>query len=199
MPNPQVHVSVKVSLDLPRQSWRSSPHGERLDDPRTGRRLLCGLLMLVVLWELLRNRCRAPDPSVASRPTGMLRSSTNQQSLGSDRLESRTKPRSVVPRRPDGSRIDQKFLLTRQDDPSPFRFAEVAAAAGIDFQHVSGMSNAKRFPTANGLGVRQCSRLRQRRQVGPLLRHCDHAAVGNRDPGAESAPIRISATFASKM
>ena len=36
---------------------------------------------------------------------------------------------------------------------SPFRFAEIARAAGIDFVHFSGMTEAKHFPTANGSGV----------------------------------------------
>ncbi len=38
-------------------------------------------------------------------------------------------------------------------EPSPFRFAEVAAASGIDFRHFSGMTEARHFPTANGSGV----------------------------------------------
>ncbi len=37
--------------------------------------------------------------------------------------------------------------------PSPFRFAEIAAQAGIDFVHFSGMTEEKHFPTANGSGV----------------------------------------------
>ena len=36
---------------------------------------------------------------------------------------------------------------------SPFRFTEIAREAGIDFVHVSGMTEAKHFPTANGSGV----------------------------------------------
>ncbi|HEY2155910.1 MAG TPA: VCBS repeat-containing protein, partial [Isosphaeraceae bacterium] len=39
-------------------------------------------------------------------------------------------------------------------DPSPFRFTEIAREAGIDFVQVSGMEAAtKHFPTANGSGV----------------------------------------------
>ena len=38
-------------------------------------------------------------------------------------------------------------------EPSPFRFAEVTKAAGIDFKHFSGMTAEKHFPTANGSGV----------------------------------------------
>jgi enediyne biosynthesis protein E4 len=37
--------------------------------------------------------------------------------------------------------------------PSPFRFEERAAASGIDFVHVSGMTADRHFPTANGSGV----------------------------------------------
>jgi hypothetical protein len=38
-------------------------------------------------------------------------------------------------------------------DPSPFRFAEIAQTAGLDFKHFSGMTADKHFPTANGSGV----------------------------------------------
>jgi hypothetical protein len=44
-------------------------------------------------------------------------------------------------------------IMTRQTEPSPFRFSEIAREAGIDFVHVSGMTEAKHFPTANGSGV----------------------------------------------
>ena len=36
---------------------------------------------------------------------------------------------------------------------SPFLFTEIARAAGIDFVHNSGMTDAKHFPTAYGSGV----------------------------------------------
>ncbi len=36
---------------------------------------------------------------------------------------------------------------------SPFRFTDIAQQAGIDFVHVSGMTEAKHFPTAYGSGV----------------------------------------------
>jgi len=38
-------------------------------------------------------------------------------------------------------------------EPSPFRFREVAKAAGIDFVQHSGMTAARHFPSANGSGV----------------------------------------------
>jgi hypothetical protein len=38
-------------------------------------------------------------------------------------------------------------------DPSPFRFADIAEAAGLHFKHFSGMTPDKHFPTANGSGV----------------------------------------------
>ena len=37
--------------------------------------------------------------------------------------------------------------------PSPFRFAEIAHQAGIDFVHFSGMTEERHAPTANGSGV----------------------------------------------
>ncbi len=42
---------------------------------------------------------------------------------------------------------------TIPQEPSPFRFAEIAKDAGIDFVHVSGMTEERHFPTANGSGV----------------------------------------------
>lgn len=44
-------------------------------------------------------------------------------------------------------------LTTKQTETSPFRFREIAAEAGLDFVHVSGMTEVKHFPTANGSGV----------------------------------------------
>jgi enediyne biosynthesis protein E4 len=38
-------------------------------------------------------------------------------------------------------------------DPSPFRFADIREASGIDFVHVSGMDRRKLYPTAFGSGV----------------------------------------------
>ena len=43
--------------------------------------------------------------------------------------------------------------LSAQEESSPFRFAEIAKDAGIDFVHFSGMTGQKYFPTANGSGV----------------------------------------------
>ena len=44
-------------------------------------------------------------------------------------------------------------VMSRQTESSPFRFAEIAKEAGIDFVHFSGMTEDKHFPTANGSGV----------------------------------------------
>ena len=49
--------------------------------------------------------------------------------------------------------IPREIVLTKQTESSPFRFAEIAKEAGIDFVHFSGMTEAKHFPTANGSGV----------------------------------------------
>jgi hypothetical protein len=49
--------------------------------------------------------------------------------------------------------ISTSVVLTKQTESSPFRFAEIAKEAGIDFVHFSGMTEEKHFPTANGSGV----------------------------------------------
>jgi hypothetical protein len=38
-------------------------------------------------------------------------------------------------------------------DSSPFRFVDIRAGSGIDFVHVSGTTDEKHYPTANGSGV----------------------------------------------
>ncbi len=40
-----------------------------------------------------------------------------------------------------------------EGETGPFRFVDVVRASGVDFIHVSGMTDAKQFPTANGSGV----------------------------------------------
>jgi hypothetical protein len=52
--------------------------------------------------------------------------------------------------------VDLKPVRANWSNPvpvSPFRFTEIARSAGIDFVHVSGMTEAKHFPTAYGSGV----------------------------------------------
>jgi hypothetical protein len=49
--------------------------------------------------------------------------------------------------------VSAPVVLTKQTEPSPFRFAEVSREWGIDFVHFSGMTADKYFPTANGSGV----------------------------------------------
>jgi hypothetical protein len=51
------------------------------------------------------------------------------------------------------SRDGVRVTMTRQDAPSPFRFAEVAGEAGLDFVHTSGTNEDRHYPTANGSGV----------------------------------------------
>jgi hypothetical protein len=46
-----------------------------------------------------------------------------------------------------------QVVMSKQSESSPFRFAEIAKEAGIDFVHFSGMTDDKHFPTANGSGV----------------------------------------------
>ncbi|QDV34820.1 CRTAC1 family protein [Tautonia plasticadhaerens] len=40
-----------------------------------------------------------------------------------------------------------------EQEPSPFRFTDVGPESGVDFVHVSGMTEEKHFPTANGSGA----------------------------------------------
>jgi hypothetical protein len=43
--------------------------------------------------------------------------------------------------------------VTQPQEPSPFRFVDILEGSGVDFKHISGMNDAKHFPTANGSGL----------------------------------------------
>jgi enediyne biosynthesis protein E4 len=64
---------------------------------------------------------------------------------------SAAKPMIVGGRRNDD--VDGPDVLSEQTEQSPFRFAEIAGDARIDFVHFSGMTAAKYQPTAHGSGV----------------------------------------------
>ena len=49
--------------------------------------------------------------------------------------------------------VSTRLNTSRPQEPSPFRFAEIAHQAGIDFVHFSGMTEERYAPTANGSGV----------------------------------------------
>ena len=51
------------------------------------------------------------------------------------------------------ARGSTQVQMSRQDQTSPFRFEEITSLAGVDFVHVSGMTEDKHFPSANGSGV----------------------------------------------
>ncbi len=55
----------------------------------------------------------------------------------------------------EGDRMQSipKAVMSTQTESSPFRFAEIAREAGIEFVHFSGMTDEKHFPTANGSGA----------------------------------------------
>jgi hypothetical protein len=123
----------------PRRIFRTAlpvqPGGTRTgrSDGRTRLSLGIGLLMfLFVVWlttTVLRNLPRQEPAAIA--PT---EATTNLTGASGD-----LKPSIANPTVPQA--------------PSPFRFSEIAAEAGIDFVHFSGMTAEKHFPTANGSGV----------------------------------------------
>jgi enediyne biosynthesis protein E4 len=75
----------------------------------------------------------APSPAVAKTPAAKATASVE-----GDRMS---------------GAVQEGATMTKQTESSPFRFAEIARGAGIDFVHFSGMTEAKHFPTANGSGV----------------------------------------------
>jgi hypothetical protein len=52
-----------------------------------------------------------------------------------------------------GGSPDRRPAAKLADPASPFRFVDLLPGSGVAFTHVSGMTDAKQFPTANGSGV----------------------------------------------
>jgi len=49
--------------------------------------------------------------------------------------------------------LDSRPSAPLPTEPAPFRFVDILPGSGVDFVHVSGMTAARHFPTANGSGV----------------------------------------------
>ena len=70
-----------------------------------------------------------------------------------DPTKPKTKPRVKIAGDRQSDAPSEPIFMSKQTESSPFRFAEIAKEAGVDFVHFSGMTKAKHFPTANGSGV----------------------------------------------
>jgi hypothetical protein len=101
-----------------------------------------------------------PPAATTGSATGMPaatgdRSSTNTRLPGLHGAPSEPEPTKIAANTAD--RLSGAGVIApvkkRPQEPSPFRFEEVAKKAGVDFKHFSGMTKEKHFPTANGSGV----------------------------------------------
>jgi enediyne biosynthesis protein E4 len=53
----------------------------------------------------------------------------------------------------DSHPANSPTLPRSEGEPGPFRFVDILPGSGVEFLHVSGMTAARPFPTANGSGV----------------------------------------------
>ena len=83
----------------------------------------------------------------------MLAISTGFRYIPAPAPESTVASLSAVTFPPPEDREAVRANWTHAVPVSAFRFTEIAQQAGIDFVHVSGMTEAKHFPTAYGSGV----------------------------------------------
>ncbi len=112
-------------------------------------RLAVPVAVLALLAGCDRGANSSPDPGSAGSTPAKTKIATPGKPGASP-----TKSGSKI----EGDRLaDLAPIVPNQNspqDPSPFRFAEIAKDAGIDFVELSGMEAAtKHFPTANGSGV----------------------------------------------
>ena len=100
----------------------------------------------------------SPAPTSASAPTpkgapGTPSAASSTPSAASPGAGAAQKGATV---QIEGDRLagsNEPVVMSVQKETSPFRFAEIAKEAGIDFVHVSGMNENKNFPSANGSGA----------------------------------------------
>ena len=87
-------------------------------------------------------------PGIAA--LGLLVAGCAARKSPSDRCrDRRRRSHDTAAARPAGAKLEP----TPATEPGPFRFVDIRAGSGVDFIHVSGMTAAKQFPTANGSGV----------------------------------------------
>ena len=98
----------------------------------------------------------------------------------------RTRGRRSRTSKATGCRVIPKTVMSKQAESSPFRFAEIAKEAGIDFVHFSGHDRRQALSDGQRLGRRRL-RLRRRRAARHLLRHLHALPAGT----AEKGPNRL--------
>ncbi len=79
---------------------------------------------------------------------------SRQPSVGQGASSARAPEDRAASERPIVRNPGEKVVAkTPASEAGPFRFTDILPGSGIDFVHVSGMTPAKQFPTANGSGV----------------------------------------------
>jgi enediyne biosynthesis protein E4 len=104
----------------------------------------------LLLMALTLAGCNPPTPGGVGSPSAT--HSTESADVRSDLASKPKQKPSLIDDRQAGF-ADTSLKPAAPQDPSPFRFSEIAQKAGIDFKHFSGMTAEKHFPTANGSGV----------------------------------------------
>ncbi len=116
-----------------------------------GRATLAALVGAALAASGCRDRgLDAPDPVVVSLPPALVYDEATTTNV------TFPPPAGPIPGDTGDIRISRdpvNVMMSRQPEPSPFRFAEVARESGVDFVHVSGTNKDRHFPTANGSGV----------------------------------------------
>ncbi len=110
--------------------------------------------VIVILAATLASGCR--DQSAVSGAPGGKNGSADQGAARKDPgAAAKSSDGSASVSHIEGDRMQSipKAVMSKQTETSPFRFAEIAKEAGIDFIHFSGMTDDKHFPTANGSGA----------------------------------------------
>ena len=125
-----------------------------INRPRDRRWFLPAFFLIIILAATLPSGCTggsapsaAPAPEIVRPEMSLLTKVPGAQAKPSNS--------SASVSHIEGDRMQSipKAVMSKQTETSPFRFAEIAKEAGIDFVHFSGMTDDKHFPTANGSGA----------------------------------------------
>jgi hypothetical protein len=106
-------------------------------------------------FALLAGMIGCGDKTDATKPPSSNPTTTAAKPVETSKTEIKAAPTSAIA--VTGDRLANLAPVAAKkpssQEPSPFRFAEIAKESGIDFVHVSGTNKDKNFPSANGSGV----------------------------------------------
>ncbi len=111
------------------------------------------LTCLLIIFSLTGCGKESPPANVNTTASPIVKSGTPEKENGPAEKKRNSGEGRMVGDRLSGVKSASTQTPVANQEPSPFKFTDITKDTGIDFTHVSGMTEKKYFPTANGSGV----------------------------------------------